>query len=311
VSVTIQDVLQARQRIRPYLTPTPLEAAPGLGAGCYLKLEQVNPTHSFKVRGAFNAIQCLTPEERARGIVTASSGNHAQAVAYAARLFSLDARIVMPAHTPRRKVDGTRRYGADVILHGDYYDYAEQHARQLEREQGRTFVSPYNDPRIIAGAGTCGLEIVEQRPEIGRIVVPVGGGGLIAGIALAAKVLNPNVEVVGVNVLASPAMYNAFNATQLPQIAETVAEALSGEIEGDLTIDLSRDNVDRIVLVDEAETRAAMRWLLVEQGWVVEGGGAVGVAAVLAAKIPVDGQPTAIVLTGGNLDPETLRSILA
>jgi threonine dehydratase len=311
VSVTIRDVLQARQRIRPYLTPTPLEAAPGLGDGFFLKLEQVNPTHSFKVRGAFNAVQCLSPDEGARGIVTASSGNHAQAVAYAARLFGLDARIVMPVHTPQRKVDGTRRYGAEVILHGDYYDYAEQHARHLEREQGLTFVSPYNDPHIIAGAATCGLEIVEQRPEIARIIVPVGGGGLIAGIALAAKTLNPAIEIIGVNVLASPAMYNAFYATQHPQIAETLAEALSGEIEGDLTISLSRANVDRIVLVDEAETRAAMRWLLVEQGWVVEGGGAVGVASVLAGKIPADSQPTAVVLTGGNLDPETLHSILA
>ena len=225
--------------------------------------------------------------------------------------FGLDAQIVMPIHTPRRKVEGTRRYGAKVILYGDYYDYAEQHARELEREQGRTFVSPYNDPRVIAGAGTCGLEIVEQRPEIARIVVPVGGGGLIAGIALAAKTLNPAIEVVGVNVLASPAMYNAFYATQHPQIPETLAEALSGEIEGELTIELGRANVDRIVLVDEAETRAAMRWLLVEQGWVVEGGGAVGVAALLADKIPADGTPTAIVLTGANLDAETLRAVLA
>ena len=311
MSITLQDILFARQRLRPYLTPTPLESAPGLGEGVFLKLELVNPTHSFKVRGAFNAVQCLTPEERARGIVTASSGNHAQAAAYAAHLFGLDAQIVMPVHTPRRKVEGTRRYGAEVILHGDYYDYAEQHARELEREQGRTFISPYNDPRIIAGAGTCGLEIVEQRPEIARIVVPVGGGGLIAGIALAAKTLNPAIEVVGVNVLASPAMYNAFYATQHPQISETLAEALSGEIEGELTIELSRANVDRIVLVDEAETRAAMRWLLIEQGWVVEGGGAVGVAALLAKKIPADGKPTAIVLTGANLDTETLHAILA
>ena len=163
MSITLQDILFARQRLQPYLTPTPLESAPGLGEGVFLKLELVNPTHSFKVRGAFNAVQCLTPEERARGIVTASSGNHAQAVAYAADRFGLDAQIVMPIHTPRRKVEGTRRYGAKVILYGDYYDYAEQHARELEREQGRTFVSPYNDPRVIAGAGTCGLEIVEQR----------------------------------------------------------------------------------------------------------------------------------------------------
>jgi threonine dehydratase len=274
----LRDIVAARRRIQPYLTPTPLEAAPGLGEGIFLKLEQVNPTHSFKVRGAFNAVLSLTPEERARGIVAASSGNHAQALALAAAHFGLSAKVVMPAHTPRRKVEGTRRHGAEVVLYGDLYDYAEQHARQLEASEGRTYVSPYNDPRIIAGAGTCGLEMLEQNPALERVIVPVGGGGLIAGIATAVKAIHPQAEVIGVNIAASPAMYNAFYGTTYPQVAETLAEALSGEIEGDLTIRLCKQAVDRIVRVDEDATAAAMRWLLDEQGWLIEGGGAVGVA---------------------------------
>jgi threonine dehydratase len=308
--VTLTDILKARLRITPHLTPTPLESAPGLGDQIALKLEHVNPTHSFKVRGAFNAIHSLTDAEKARGLVTASSGNHAQALAYSAHLAGISAKIVMPTHTPRRKVEGTQRYGAEVVLHGDYYDYAEQHARQLEASEGRTFISPYNDPRIVAGAGTCGLEIIEQQPAVSRIIVPVGGGGLIAGISAAAKTLNPAIEVIGVNVLASPAMHNTLHGTDLPQIPDTLAEALSGEIEGTLTINLCRQHVDRIVLVDEHETAEAMRWLLLEQGWIIEGGGAVGVAAVLSGKTPADGTPTAIVLTGSNLDAATLTRIL-
>ncbi len=309
-TVTLHDIISARARLKPYFAPTPLEAAPRLGPACCLKLEHTNPTHSFKVRGAFNAMLTLDEAARQRGIVTASSGNHAQAVAYGAHRFGLRARIVMPAHTPQRKVDGTRQFGAEVVLHGDYYDYAEQHARFLETSEDLTYISPYNDPRVIAGAGTCGLEIIEQNPAIQRVIVPVGGGGLIAGIATAMHTINPEIEVVGVNVVASPAMYNAFYGTSLPQIPDTLAEALSGEIEGDLTIALARAHVSRIVLVDEDAVAAAMRWLLHEQGWLVEGGGAVGVAAVLGGQIPADDTPTAIVLTGSNLDSETLRAVL-
>lgn len=310
-TVTLRDIMAAQRRIKPYFNPTPLEAAPDLGPDVYLKLEHVNPTHSFKVRGAFNAMLSLDEAAQARGIVTASSGNHAQALAYGASLFGLGAKIVMPTHTPQRKVNGTRRFGAEVVLHGDYYDYAEEHARQLEQTEGRTFVSPYNDPLIVAGAGTCGLEIIQQNPAIERVLVPVGGGGLIAGISTAMRAINPAIEIIGVNVLASPAMHNALHGTDLPQIPETLAEALSGEIEGTLTIDLCRQNVDRIVLVDEAETAEAMRWLLHQQGWLIEGGAAVGVAAILSGKVPADGKATAVVLTGSNIDAATLEQVLA
>ncbi|GAB4575503.1 MAG: threonine ammonia-lyase [Anaerolineae bacterium] len=311
MSVTLHDIIAARSRLRAYLDPTPLEPAPELGDGVFLKLEQVNPTHSFKIRGALNAVMSLSPNERARGIVTASSGNHAQALAYAAHRFGVSARVVMPTHTPRRKVAGTARYGAEVILHGEFYDYAEQHARQLEAQEGLTYISPYNDPRIIAGAGTCGLEILDRLPDVRQIVVPVGGGGLIAGVGTAVHTINPQVKIIGVNALASPAMYNAFEGTDLPQQPDTLAEALSGEIEGDLTIRLSKAHVDRIELVSEEEIAAAVRWLLAVQGWLIEGGAAVGVAAVLSGKIPLEPGPVAVILTGSNIDPETLQHVLA
>ncbi len=311
MTVTFREIIAARSRLRPYFTPTPLEAAPGLGRAVALKLEQVNPTHSFKVRGAFNAMLSLSAAEQARGLVTASSGNHAQAVAYGASRFGLSARIVMPVHTPRRKIDGARRYGADVILHGDFYDRAEEHARQIEASEGRTYISAYNDPAIIAGAGTCGLELLEQNPALEAVIVPVSGGGLISGVALAVKTINPAIEVIGVNARSAPAMYNALHAADLPQVADTLAEALSGGIEGTETIDLCRRYVDRIVLADEDEIAAAMRWLLYEQGWVIEGGGAVGVAALLSGKIVAGDRPTAVLLTGGNIDADTLAGVLA
>ncbi len=311
MSVTLQDIFHAQRRLRPYLAPTPLEAAPGLGPQVWLKLEQVNPTHSFKIRGALNAVMMLTEEERGRGIVAASSGNHAQAVAYAARQFGLSAKIVMPIHTPARKVSGTRRYGAEAVLYGDIYDTAEQHARELEKLEGRTYISPYNDPRIIAGAGTIGLEIMAQNPGITRVVVPVSGGGLMAGIATAIRGIIPRAEIIGVNALSAPAMYNVFYNTDYPQNPDTLAEALSGDIEGDLTIRLCKAHVDRIVLVDEDAIAEAMRWLLREQGWLVEGGGAVAVAALLSGVIPADDQATAVVLSGSNVDFDTLQQVLA
>lgn len=309
MTVTLQNILHARRRLRPYLDPTPLEAAPTLGPDVWLKLEHVNPTHSFKVRGAFNAVLSLDDEERQRGIVTASSGNHAQAVAYAAQQFDLDAKIVMPTHTPQRKVKGTTQLGAEVVLHGDFYDYAERYARQLEEQEGRTFISPYNDPRVIAGAGTCGLEIVERNPAIRRVIVPTSGGGLLGGVATAVRGLLPEVEIIGVNARSAPAMYNAFYQSDLPQNPDTLAEALSGDIEGDRTIRLCQQQVDRIVLVDETAIAEAMRWLLREQGWLVEGGGAVGVAALLTGAVEASDQPSAIVITGSNVDYETLLQV--
>jgi threonine dehydratase len=309
--IQVADVALARYRLARYLPPTPLEAAPDLGNAVYLKLENTNKTHSFKARGALNALLSLDEAARAKGILTASSGNHAQGVAYAAHLLGVSARILMPAHTPKRKVNGVRRYGAEALLFGATYDESEAEALRLKRDEGLTYVSAYNDPLVVAGAGTIGLEIVDTLPEVERVVVPVSGGGLISGVALAVKALKPNVEVIGVNAQSAPAMYNFFYGKNQPQVWDTLAEALSGEIEqGSITLELTRRYVDRLVLVSEAQIAEAMRWMLDRQGWLVEGGGVVGVAALRGGAIPADERPTVVVITGGNVDGETIRRVL-
>ncbi|NDJ62617.1 MAG: threonine/serine dehydratase [Chloroflexi bacterium] len=307
--IDLAPIVRAQARLAAYLQPTPLEDAPTLGPNIWLKLEQTNRTHAFKIRGALNALLTLDAAARQRGIVTASSGNHAQGVAYAAQLTGVAARIFMPQTTPQRKIEGVRRYNAHTDLSASIYDEAENAALQFVAESGATFISPYNDARVIAGAGTIGLEISAALPQVARVIVPVGGGGLISGIAVALKHLHPGIDVVGVNVDSAPDMYNFFYQLDLPTPYTTVADALPGAIEpGSITLDLTRRYVDRIVLVTEAALLAAMRWLLA-QGWVVEGGGAVGVAALQSGLIPAD-RPTVIVLSGGNVDLATLRRVL-
>jgi len=307
----LADVALARYRIAPYLSPTPLEHAPELGDAVWLKMENVNKTRSFKVRGALNAMLALDEKARARGIVACSSGNHALGVAYAASLLNTSARILMPRDTPQRKVDGVRYYGSEPILTGDNYDEAEEEARRLERDDGYTFISPYNNPNVVAGAGTIGLEIFDSMREIERIIVPVSGGGLISGIALALKALKSDIEVIGVCAESAPAMYNLFYDTAYPQVWETLAEALSGEIEPNaITISLAQRFVDEIVLVSEESIAEAARWLLFKESWVVEGGGAVGVAALRDGAIIPNGRPSVVVVSGANVDESTLRQML-
>lgn len=310
--VEFADIVNAQMRLKPYLQPTPLEsAAPALGFNTWLKLENANKTHSFKIRGALNAVLSLDEAARQRGIIAASSGNHAQGVAYAAKRVGAKAQILMPEHTPKKKVEGVRRYGADAVLFGSNYDETEAEALRRARDEKMTYVSPYNDARVVAGAGTIGLEIVEALPDVERVVVCVSGGGLIAGVALAVKSLRPDCEVIGVNAESAPSMYNVFYETQLPEDWETLAEALSGDIEaGSITVPICQQYVDRIVLVSEAQIAEAMRWMLRVQGWLVEGGGSVGVAALLTGVIPADDGPTAVVVSGGNVDPETLQTVL-
>ncbi len=309
--LTLTDIWHAQARLRPYLAPTPLERAWELGKNVWLKLENTNLTHSFKIRGALNALLTLDEAARARGVVTASSGNHAQGVAYAAHLLGVSAQVLMPKHTPQAKVRGVTRFGAQAVLFGDTYDETEAEARRREREQGRAFVSPYNDRFVMAGAGTIGLELLTQLPDLARVVVCVGGGGLISGVGTAVKALNPNAEVWGVNAESAPAMYNLIHHAHKPEVWDTLAEALSGDIEsGSLTRSIAPRVIDHMVCVSEAQIAVAMRWLL-GAGWVVEGGGAVGVAAYLHALIPHDDAPTAIVVSGGNVDLATLQRVLS
>ncbi len=307
--VTLADIVLAAQRLAPHLAATPLEAAPGLGENIWLKLENANQTHSFKIRGALNACLALDDDARARGLIAASSGNHAGAVAYAAALTGASAQILMPKTTPKKKVDNVLRYGAEALLIGDNYDETEAEALRRAAE-GPTWVSPYNDPFVVAGAGTIGLEILQQMPAVERIIAPVSGGGLIAGVATAAKALKPEIEVVGVNALSAPAMYNRFYGDERPQVWDTLAEALSGDIEANsITVPICLRHVDAMALVTEAQIAAAMREMLAA-GWVVEGGGAVGVAALLHDVLPRDGRATAVVVSGGNVDLDVLRRVI-
>lgn len=309
--VALEDIARAQHRLAALLRPTPLEAAPALGENVWLKLESANMTRAFKIRGALNAILSLDDAARQRGIMAVSSGNHAQAVAYAAHLTGSRAQILMPKTTPQKKVQGAKRYGAETLLFGDNYDQAEAEALRRAQADGYTWVSPYNNPQVIAGAGTIGLEILAQLPNVERVLIPTGGGGLCAGVATAVKELKSNAEVIGVNAAAGPAMYNLFYQTELPQVWETLAEALTGEIEpGSITIPICQTYVDDMVLVSEAQIAAAMRWMIETAGRVVEGGGAVGIAALLHDVVPRDGRATAIVVSGGNVDNDVLRRVL-
>lgn len=305
----IDDIHAARARLRPHLAPTGLEVVPGM-ENVWLKLENTHPTHSFKVRGALNALLTLPREIVMRGIVAASSGNHAQGVAWAAKILGVQATIVMPEYAARRKVANARRLGAEAILYGATYDDAEAEAHRIEHEEGRYYLSPYNDPAVVAGAGTAGLEIIDSLSKVERVVVPVGGGGLISGIALAIKSARPEIEIIGVNAEEAPDMFNLFYDRDLPLGYETLADALPGGIEtGSITISLTRQYVDRIILVSEAEIARAIRWMIYEAGWVGEGGGVVGMAALLSDTIQPD-ISTVVVISGGNIDGETLRQIL-
>jgi threonine dehydratase len=309
--ITVEDIKAARDRLQPYLATTPLEAAPAAGEQIWLKLENANRTHSFKVRGALNAMLLLSQEARARGVVTASSGNHAQALSYAAGLLGIRARIVMPIYTARRKVENAARLGGETLLFGSNYEAAEAEALRLAREEGLVYLSAYNHPDVIAGAGTIGLEIVAALPDVQRVIVPVGGGGLISGIALAVKAFNPAIEVVGVNASTSPDMFNHYYGERRPTDHRTLADALEGAIEsGSITFELTRAYVDRIVLVSEDAIARAMRFMVYQQGWVAEGGGSVGLAALLDGVLPADRQ-TAIVISGGNVDAAVLRAVLS
>ncbi len=304
-------IVRASQRLAPYLQPTPLEAAPDLGENRWLKLENANKTHSFKIRGALNALLALDEAARERGIIAVSSGNHAGAVAYAAHLTGAAAQILMPLTTPKKKIANVRRYGAAALLYGANYDEAEAEALRRARA-GHTWISPYNDQQVIAGAGTIGIEILAQCPQVQRVIVPVSGGGLIAGVATALKALNSGIEVIGINAASAPAMYNIFHNAARPQVWATLADALSGDIEaGSITVPLARRSVDAMRLVSETQIAAAMRFMLETQGWLVEGGGAVGVAAALHDLIPRDGKPTVILVSGGNVDLPVLLGALA
>ena len=315
--IELRKIQDARASIRNQVRVTPLVRSQYLsdlsGGEVYLKLENLQLTNAFKVRGAFNRLMKLTPEEKARGIVAASSGNHAQAVAVAAERMHLAATLVVPEATPKIKVDKIRRHPVELILHGAQYDYAEQYARKLAKERGLTFVSAYNDPFVVAGQGTVGLEILEQLPEVQSIIVPVSGGSILSGVAIAAKGLKPGLEVLGAQPENVAAMYHCLKAGKVIQIPmkKTIAEGLDGNIEdGCITFELVQKFVDEIILFDEDTIKKMIRLLWEKEGQIVEASGAVAIAPIAQTPKRFEGKRTVAVITGGNIDDALLESII-
>ena len=314
----LRDVYEARLRIRDHIRRTPLEGSPFLGDLCggevRLKLENQQLTGSFKIRGALNKMLKLTPEERRRGVVTASAGNHAQGVGYAARMLGIDATIVVPSETPKVKLEAIGRYGVRLIVRPGDYDDAERYARGLEAEEGRVFVSAYNDLDIAAGQGTIGIEMAEEWPEMDVALVPVGGGGLISGIGCALKGVDSGIQVLGVQSVASPTMHESLREGRIveAELHESIAEGLYGGIEaGSVTFDLCQRYVDEVILVEEATILEAMGEALRHHRQVIEGAAAVGPAAIIEDPGRFKGRRVGVVISGGNVEADLLREALS
>jgi threonine dehydratase len=314
MGVTLSDIQAARNVIAGQVLRTPMLPAPRLsaltGASVFVKYENLQVTHSFKERGAFNKLASLTADERARGVIAMSAGNHAQAVAYHAARLGIAATIVMPVTTPFVKVAATKSYGAEVLLEGEGISEAQTRAAQLARERNLLWVHPYDDPKVIAGQGTIALEMLEDEPTLDTLVVPIGGGGLIAGNAIAARGINPNIDVVGTEAALYPSMWNALRNETRPVGGPTLAEGIAVKSVGELTLPVVRELVSNIVLVDEAQLEQAVNAYLTLQKTMAEGAGAAGLAAMLAEPRRFRGKKVGLILCGGNIDPRILASIM-
>jgi threonine dehydratase len=314
--VRLDDIRRAREQIADSIYLSPLARSESLsrlaGAPVYLKLENLQMTGSFKERGALVRMSALTEAERAAGVVASSAGNHAQAVAWIARRLEIAATIVMPETAPLTKVSNTRGYGAEVVLTGQTYADAYEEACRLRDERGLTFVHPYDDERVIAGQGTIGLELLEQEPDLGTVVVPVGGGGLIAGVGVAVKGLVPQVRVVGVEAEGYNSAQRSLAAGHVEPCGDrsTLADGIAVRRVGDAPFALLADVVDDIVTVSEEEIASAILALAEQEKTVAEGAGAVALAAVLEGRVDLRGAPVACLVSGGNIDMNTLSKII-
>ena len=309
-------VESARVRLRGAIYETPCPYSQTLselsGARCYVKLENLQMTGSFKERGAANLLLQLDADERSRGVAAASAGNHGLAVAFHAARLGIPATIVMPTYAPLIKVTSARRYGAEVILHGANYDEAYEQARAVGDERGAVFVHPFDDPRVVAGQGTLGLELLEQVERLDAVLVPVGGGGLIAGVALAVKARRPDVRVIGVEAAAMPAMQRSLQARQRVRVeaGATIADGIAVRQCGAVTFEVAARLIDDMVTVDEEELANAVLLLLEIEKTVVEGAGAAPLAALLNRPLGLDGARVVLVLSGGNIDVTMLSRII-
>jgi threonine dehydratase len=310
------DILDAANRIRPYLQPTPLRHYPSLdrlvGAEVYVKHENLNPTGAFKVRGGINLISRLNEEERKRGVIAASTGNHGQSVAYAARLFGVSAIIYAPESANPVKVESMRDLGAEVVLKGDRYDDARHHAEQAARENGFRYIHSGDEPLLIAGVGTHTLELLEEEPRIETIVVPIGGGSGAAGACIAAKTINPHIEVIGVQSEQAPAAYSSWKSGKLTEAPnKTRAEGLATATPFDLPQRIMRRLLDEFVLVSDEELDAANLVMIEKTRSLVEAAGAAGLAGAFRLKDRLRGRKVALICSGGNISPAQLKVLLA
>ncbi len=314
MSVAIADVRAARDRLAGQIAVTPCSPSRTLseitGAELWLKFENLQYTASFKERGALNRLSQLTPTQAAAGVIAMSAGNHAQGVAFHARRLGIPATIVMPRSTPFVKVENTRRFGAKVVLDGEGVEEAARHAWQLAEAHGLTFVHPFDDPGVIAGQGTVALEMLEAAPALDMLVVPIGGGGLIGGIATAAKALKPKIEVIGVEAALYPSVYRRLRGLPARAGGPTIAEGIAVKEPGDVTFPIIERLVDDVVLVEEAAIEAAVLQLLEIEKTVAEGAGAVGLAAVTSNPERFRGRRVGLVISGGNIDSRLLSAVI-
>ncbi|GAB6158980.1 threonine ammonia-lyase [Desulfotomaculum varum] len=314
--ISLEDIKAARQCLKGVIHRTDLVPNTTLseisGSDVYLKLENLQKTGSFKIRGAFNKMCNLSETEKRAGVIASSAGNHAQGVALAASTYGIKSTIVMPTSAPLAKITATRNYGAEVVLHGNVYDDAYAKAMEIQRETGATFVHPFNDPYVIAGQGTIGLEILDDLPDADAIIVPIGGGGIIAGIALAAKAVNPGIKIIGVEPANAASMRESIKSRQVVTLANaaTIADGIAVKTPGQLTYDIVKEFVDDFVVVDEGEIANAILVLLERCKLIAEGAGATPVAALLNGKVNLPGQKVVAVISGGNIDVNMLSRIV-
>jgi threonine dehydratase len=311
---TIDDIRAAAERIKGAVIRTPMLVSQTLseivGAEVWIKFENLQFTAAYKERGALNKLLQLSPEERQRGVIAASAGNHAQAVAYHAKRLGIPAVIVMPEPTPTVKVTQTAGHGAEVVLHGDMFDDAYAKARELALEKGYVFVHPFDDPQIIAGAGTLALEMLEDAPELDTIVVPIGGGGLMSGVSIGSRAIKPQIELIGVEAELYPSMKCAIQGCHMPLGGDTLAEGIAVKQPGELTSRILKEYANDVVLVPERELERAVAMLVGIEKTVVEGAGAAGLAAMLAQPELFRGKKVATILCGGNIDTHLLANVL-
>lgn len=315
-TVTFQMILEAAKHLKGVIKETDFcysETLSELTEGdVYLKLENLQQSGSFKIRGAYNKMIHLSDEEKDCGVVASSAGNHAQGVAISASKLGIKSTIVMPKSAPFAKIYATRKYGGEVVLHGEVYDEAYEKAIEIQKAAGMTFVHPFNVPYVITGQGTIGLEIMEEQPDLDVILVPIGGGGIAAGVALAAKTINPNIKVIGVQTKNAPSMYESLRCghVEVMPVNKTIADGIAVGEPGDLTFSIIKEYVDEIITVSETEISQAVLLLLENCNLVCEGAGAVSVAAIMSKKLDLKDKKVGAILSGGNIDINMIESII-